>query len=600
MGETRQLGLVVGAGLAIGLIALVLIPVIAPLFAGSLTVSSYEAVLYENGTLSEQYTYNVGSSWEYSMLYRYWEAPLTLNDSTQPYIRLVSMTPAPGTIGYIKDNSGNVTIYGPSTAGIYRNWIKDNALYNEVGIFNPSSYNAGTYTAQYTYVIHPPLEQDATTTHLNLKLAGETHIPYRSVKITIPAMGIDKVYAYPPSLHTEKVGDGYVITGSLAANEILAVEMLGTSEGFSSFPGFRTPVDDISGKTAAAGFSNTLPYYAANLVEILGTIAIILVPLSFIVIYSRYGREKVFTVPAYLSTMPSTTLKPWQVNLLFKADALSFDKEGYYATLLDLHRRKVITIKEKGEGKGIEIRVLSEQVSDPYEQRVLAFIAEVSENGVLDTDRIEALAKKAKHSRRAEETTLAYQRSLANVTKQVDPALGNQYVVNGRHRLIPPLTVGIALLGIAIITFLVAPTVRHIAGPALVIWVVVCVQVAIAFAAPSTLFGRWKDDRYKEKLEWDAFAHFLSDMAMIQKYTPADLSMWGDWLIYGTALGVGEKVEKAMQSLNVRVADVGVPVGAAGMNHAFIPLIAFTSPSHGGGFGGGGGGGFGGGGAGGR
>lgn len=55
-----------------------------------------------------------------------------------------------------------------------------------------------------------------------------------------------------------------------------------------------------------------------------------------------------------------------------------------------------------------------------------------------------------------------------------------------------------------------------------------------------------------------------------------------------------------MQSLNVRLADVGVPVGAVGMNHAFIPLIAFTSPSHGGGFGGGGGGGFGGGGAGGR
>ncbi len=100
---------------------------------------------------------------------------------------------------------------------------------------------------------------------------------------------------------------------------------------------------------------------------------------SNILLYSRCSKAG----PAYLSTMPSTTLKPWQVNLLFKADALSFDKEGYYATLLDLYRRKVITIKEKGEGKGIEIRVLSEQVSDPYEQRVLAFIAEVSENGAI-------------------------------------------------------------------------------------------------------------------------------------------------------------------------------------------------------------------------
>ena len=125
------------------------------------------------------------------------------------------------------------------------------------------------------------------------------------------------------------------------------------------------------------------------------------------------------------------------------------------------------------------------------------------------------------------------------------------------------------------------------------LWGVVIVQAVIAFAAPSTLFGHWKDDRYKEKLEWDAFTHFLSDMAMIQKYAPADLSMWGDWLVYGTALGVGDKVEKAMKALNIRVADTGVPVGAIGMTSAFLPLASFSPPSHGssgGGFGGGGGG----------
>ena len=258
------------------------------------------------------------------MLYRIWEVPLTLNNSTQPYIQLVSMTPAPGTIGYIKDNSGTVTIYGPSATGSYRNWIQGKAEYNEVGIFNPSTYNAGKYTAQYTYIIHPPLEHDATTTHLNLKLAGTTHIPYSSVKITIPATGIDQVYAYPPSLHTEKVGDSYVITGSLAADEILAVEMLGTSDGFSRFPGFRTVVDDVRGKTASAAFWYNLPYHVANLVNILGKIAIILVPLLFIVIYTRYGREKEFTVPAYLSTMPDTKLKPWQVNTALQGGCSGF------------------------------------------------------------------------------------------------------------------------------------------------------------------------------------------------------------------------------------------------------------------------------------
>ena len=426
--------------------------------------------------------------------------------------------------------------------------------------------------------INPPLEYDTTTTHLNLKLAGETHIPYRNVKITIPAKGIDQVYAYPPSMQTEKTGDSYVITGSLAANEILAVEMLGPSEGFSQFPGFRTAVDDVRGKTASAAFWYNLPYYAAYLMNILGKIAIILVPLLFIFIYRRYGREKEFTVPAYLSTMPETTLKPWQVNLLFTNDAVDFDENGYYATLLDLHRRKVIAIREKGEGKGVEIRVLSPQGTDTYEQRVIAFVSMLSENGVLDTDHIEALAKKAQTVSSAEETTLQYQRSLTDVTSRVDTAISDQYIVNGRDHLILPALASIVLLGITFILFLVAPMENYITGPALVLWIVVLVQVGIAFAAPSTLFGHWKDDRYKEKLEWDAFAHFLSDMAMIQKYAPADLSMWGEWLVYGTALGVGDKVEAAMKSLNIKIPGDRCSDGSDGHEQCLYPADALHAP----------------------
>ena len=287
MSETRQLGWVVGAGLALGLLVLLIITAVSPLFDGDLTVISYEAVLNGDGTLTEQYTYNVLAGGEYRMLYRIWESTVTLNISTKPYIRLVSMTPAPGTIGYVKEDTGDVTVYGPSATGSSRSSIKELAEYDEVGIYNPAYYNSGLYTAKYAYVINPPLEYDSTTTHLNLKLAGESHIPYRNVKVTIPARGIDQVYAYPPFMKTENRGDNYVITGSLAANEILAVEMLGPSEGFSQFPGFRNAADDVRGKTASAAFWYNMPYYAAYLLKILGTIAVVLVPLLLIVIYRR-------------------------------------------------------------------------------------------------------------------------------------------------------------------------------------------------------------------------------------------------------------------------------------------------------------------------
>ena len=246
------------------------------------------------------------------------------------------------------------------------------------------------------------------------------------------------------------------------------------------------------------------------------------------------------------------------MNLLFKGDALEFDEDGYYATLLDLHRRKNIAIAEKPDGKGVTVTILSDANLDPYEQRVLMFLRLVSRDEVLDTGYIEELAKKARVNKTAEEAALRYQRSLTDVTSRADSALAGQYIVDGRDHILPLGFTSIVLFAVSLIWFFVAPMQAYILAPAAVLWGVATLQAGIAFAAPSTLFGHWKDDRYREKLEWDAFTHFLSDMAMIQKYAPADLLMWGEWLVYGTALGVGDKVEKAMKDLNIRVADTGV------------------------------------------
>jgi uncharacterized membrane protein len=531
------------------------------------------------------------------MLYRTWEVPLVFDNSPQqPSVHFVSTVPSDSTIGYAKNDQGAVQLTDSVGASESKSLIGNLAQTDEVGIFDPGYFSAGKYPVDYTYIIHPPVEYDTVATHHNLKLAGETHIQYLTIRITIPANNIEQVYAYPPSLTTQKSGTRYIITGSAAANEIVAVEMVGNAQGFSQIKGFRTEGKDIPSQASSASFWYNVPYFLSILLSQVAKVAVILVPLLFIVIYNRYGREKEFTVPAYLSTLPSTALKPWQVNLLLKGGALDFDEDGYYATLLDLHRRKIISITEKGEGKGIEIRVLSTATTDPYELRVLGFVGLVSENGVLDTDSIAALAKSARTVGSSEEKALQYQRSLTDVTSRVDTSLSNQYIVDGREHIIPFGFVAIVLFAISLILAMVMPMQSYILFPAEVLWIIVVIQAAIAFAEPSTLFGHWKDARYKEKLVWDAFTHFLSDMAVIQKYAPAALSMWGEWLVYGTALGVGDKVERAMKTLKISIPETGVPLGVMDMNAAFIPLMHFTPPDHGGS----GGGGFGGGGAGGR
>ena len=107
-------------------------------------------------------------------------------------------------------------------------------------------------------------------------------------------------------------------------------------------------------------------------------------PVLLLFIYYHYGREKKFTVTTYLITVPNPALKPWQVNLLFKGDALDFDQDGYYATLLDLHRRKLISITPSAGGNGPEIRILSTETTDPYEQSPRICRASLGKQRALD------------------------------------------------------------------------------------------------------------------------------------------------------------------------------------------------------------------------
>ena len=370
MSETKQITVLVIVTLIIGIISLIAILTIPALLQGDLIASSYNAVLYSNGTLHETYTYVVGTSGEYRMLYRSWTAPLTFTAANQSSIELDKIEAPAGTIGYAKDYAGNVFIATPGLGSSVSDQVGYLADNDEVGIYNPEYFTAGTYTVGYTYTIYPPIEYDSVNDHLNLLLAGNSHIPYQSVQISIPATNVTQVYAYPPSLATEKTRDTYTFTGSASADENVAVEILTTPGGLSQIPGYRSNVQGLAGSTSSGSFWYDLPYYFAWFFEYLGMAAVILTPFILLVIYLQYGREKPFIVPAYLSTVPNPSMKAWQVNLLFKGDAMEFDKDGFYATLLDMHRKKIIEISEKGEGKNIEIRKLSATTTDPYELRV--------------------------------------------------------------------------------------------------------------------------------------------------------------------------------------------------------------------------------------
>ena len=605
MTERQQIAVLVAVTLLAGVLAVAGAAALPDLFRGDLEVQAYDAVFFENGTFIERYTYDVRSAGEYRMLFRYWEAPLTFTAVDRPHIEFIGMTAPPGTVGYIKNAEDEVrTAAGnptPSDVAVIRNL----AFANEVGLFDPGYFDPGTYTVEYRYRVRPPIEYDEEWAHLNLKLVDE-HVPFRDLRITLPFAGdIEEVYTHPPTLTIERTAEAVIITGSASQNDALNVEMVLDPAFTGKVGGFPAYVPDVRQQAADANRWPPILYGAAGVLYGLAILLVLLMPFVLLGVYFRFGREKPFTVPEYLSFTPNTALKPWQVNLLFKGDPLEFDDNGFYATVLDLHRQGKIVVAEKQEGGGVTVRIVSGESTDPYEQRVLNFLANVADDHVVDTDELARFAETARRSPGYQHRILQYQQSLAALSRDVDTTLSRQYIRDGRTTILPLIFLGAIPCGLAILTFILAPGAAYLLIPAGILFFIVAVQVGIAALFPSTLFGFWKGDHYKEKLEWDAFAYFLSDLALIQQYSPADLSMWGEWLVYGTALGLGDKVEQAMKNLNISLPDVGVPL-YSNMPVIFAPIVLYSPPSSGGsgGFGGGGsfggGGGFGGGGVGGR
>jgi len=375
--EKKQIAILIAVAFGIGISACILAIAIPGLFEGDLVIAEYTAELGENGTFTERYVYEVKVPGRYRMLFRYWEDPLSTGPLGSPSIRFRDMEMPPGTIGYIKEFDSTVSLFGSSDPAV-TSFIRQMAENSEVGIYNPLYFPAGQYEVTYRYTLHPPLEYDQTDAHLNLRLV-DRHIPYRNLTITVPARFVEKVFPHPPSLRVSRSEDRYVITGSVVADEGLGIEMLLSGEGLSSIPGFPVYTEDVRGRTKAANpWYNIIPFHGANLLRYLGFAAALLTPFLLLATYLRYGREKEFVVPEYLSTTPDPGMKPWAVNLLFKGDAMVFDQDGYYATLLDLHRKKIITITEEAGGSNIRIRLNSASSDDPYEQRVLSFLSEIA------------------------------------------------------------------------------------------------------------------------------------------------------------------------------------------------------------------------------
>ncbi len=581
--ELKLVGLLVIVTLALGIVAIYAIPQVTAQDRSGDTVESYVVILHSDGTLDETYVYNIVSR-DTRFLFRFWEEAVVPSGSgypsNQPHLEVISITSPLGTTAYLKDDLGKVTLYnGTDSQTIY-----DLAYMDEVGAFNPNYYQPGKYTVSYKYRLYFPVDSDGSYDHLNIQFARE-HITYSSVKITLEeADKVTAIYPHPPSLQITKSGSDVVIIGNSAENELLEVEMLATSANspWRSW-GIIFQESNTKALTESANQSYSTKYWTAYTVNLLSKAAVLLIPFLLLGLWFRFGREEDVTVPTYLSTVPNPDRKPWYVNLVYNKGMLKFDENGFYATLLDLDTRGKIKIEPREAnppmsiGSGLRIHILDTNVSDAYEKKVIEFLVNnsipdpaIPTQSTFDTDTLNALATQISVNENPPAKALATQSELSTLMNPVESWAfkddwrkipKEQFNDNSRYLLVIA-ALGALFVVISIIVSLWASIASYLMFVPAVLGIVIIAQYAVASRFPVFLMGRYRPGLYKEKLEWGAFRANLSDLSQMQKYGTEDLSMWGSWLVYGTALGVGDKVAQAMKNLNVKFVAASIPMVA--------------------------------------
>ena len=74
----------------------------------------------------------------------------------------------------------------------------------------------------------------------------------------------------------------------------------------------------------------------------------------------------------------------------------------------------------------------------------------------------------------------------------------------------PLLVIATGLFFISLVLIFVGPGDRMLLSQAVYNSSLSILQVIIAFVFPLSLFGTWKGDTYRERLEWESFRRFLS------------------------------------------------------------------------------------------
>jgi len=255
----------------------------------------------------------------------------------------------------------------------------------------------------------------------------------------------------------------------------------------------------------------------------------------FFFVWYIFGRERSFQdLPSALSYYPKER-NPWEVTAFFNPPFGEINNNFFSSMLLDFYRRKILDLKTIG--KDVYIKIKDYSNLDKIESDLLSFLKKVrnlgktkEEQGFFNIKKSLGTADKSEVQDKYEDI----QKKIKNYSRDYLEFKGRNIILASLI-IIFPFVVPFINLSIFWFFFLYFPY----------------LIIVLVLSFRSSLFIRFKKDYYIEYQNWQAFKKYLASFPSMRDSPPQAVVLWEKYLVYSTALGIGEKVIKKLKDWKI-------------------------------------------------
>lgn len=269
-------------------------------------------------------------------------------------------------------------------------------------------------------------------------------------------------------------------------------------------------------------------------------------------LYLRYGREpKIEYNGIYERETPSKD-KPAFVNGMGVSGRLKnigdLNENGFKSTIMDLINRKYLILIHKDENDTVKLQIADKDMSEleSFEIEAIDLLRRFEINGIIDFNYME-------EELQYESMASAYMNSLEEWKENykeeyINPQL-DQFFNDKGARYIKYYGIIQLILSIFITGFALFSNNKSAFYTLLIMSIIVIAISILLIIIPNTIGGQWTKNGREYYQKWNNFKKYLKDFSLMKEYPPESITIWNEYLVYATALGVADEVQKAMGDL---------------------------------------------------